>query len=101
MGSQTQAFAPSRAVCGRRSIPPLAAKDESMNKNNNRKAKFVNRYGEEWMLEYDASTGESILKGSDVGWQPCRVVGGHAVGLLLNDEELIWLRAAWAAATMN
>ena len=72
-----------------------------MNKNDKHKAEFVNRYGEEWLFEYDASTGEGILKGSDVGWQPYRVVGGHAVGLLLNDEELTWLRRAWAAATLN
>jgi Uri superfamily endonuclease len=60
---------------------------------------FVNRYGEEWRFEYDSSTGEGILKGSDVNWQPYRVVNGHAVGLLLNEEELAWLKKAWAEAT--
>ena len=61
-------------------------------------SRFLNRFGEEWCFEYDYQTGEGILKGSDVDWQPYRVVNGHAIGLLLNEEELIWLRKAWIDA---
>jgi hypothetical protein len=43
----------------------------------------------------------AVLKGSDVDWQSCRVVAGHAIGLILNYEELLWLRKVWAEATSN
>jgi hypothetical protein len=67
--------------------------------SNRYRAQFTNRYGEAWEFEYDAATGEGTLRGSDVDWQPYRVVGGRAVELILNDEELQWLRKAWAEAT--
>jgi len=46
-------------------------------------------------------TREGTLKGSDVDWQSYRVVAGHAIGLILNNEELLWLRKVWAEATSN
>lgn len=70
-----------------------------MIKRKNYSSKFTNKYGEEWRFEYDSATGEGILKGSDVDWQPYRVVNGHAIGLVLSDEELIWLRKVWLDAT--
>lgn len=60
---------------------------------------FTNKYGEAWYFEYDSVTGTGILKGSDVDWQPYRIINGRASGLLLSDEELIWLRKAWVDAT--
>ena len=60
--------------------------------------RFSNRYGEEWIFEYDPATGTGTLNGSDVDWQPHRVVDGRALGLVLNDEEISWLRRAWADA---
>jgi len=62
-------------------------------------SRFKNRYGEEWEFQYDPAKGEGILRGSDVDWQEYRVVGGLVPGLLLNDEELLWLRRAWSEAT--
>ncbi len=62
-------------------------------------SRFSNRYGEEWVFEFDPTKGEGVLRGSDVGWQEYRVIEGRAPGLILNEEELLWLREAWAAAT--
>ena len=62
-------------------------------------SRFKNRYGEEWEFTYDPATGEGILRGSDVDWQDYRVQDGSVPGLILNDEELLWLRRAWAEAT--
>jgi hypothetical protein len=60
---------------------------------------FTNRYGEQWEFTYDPATGEGVLRGSDVDWQEYAVVEGRAEGLILNDEELLWLRQVWAEAT--
>lgn len=64
-------------------------------------SRFTNGYGEEWLFEYYRFTSEGILSGSDVDWQPYRVVGGLAPGLVLNDEEIQWLRRAWSDATLE
>ena len=58
---------------------------------------FANRYGEEWIFEYDHQTERAIVKGSDVDWQEYVVTNGLAVGLIMDEEELLWLRSAWAA----
>ena len=60
---------------------------------------FTNRYGEEWKFKYDPLKKEGSLRGSDVGWKEYRVVEGQVTGLILNDEEIQWLRKAWAEAT--
>ena len=62
-------------------------------------SRFSNRYGEEWEFQYDYLRGEGVLRGSDVDWQEYHVVGGRVQGLVLNDEEITWLRGAWAEAT--
>jgi len=62
-------------------------------------SRFANRYGEAWIFQYDRDTGEGILRGEDRDWQECRVVEGRAVGLILNEEEIQWLRASWMDAT--
>lgn len=61
--------------------------------------RFTNRCGEEWVFEYDPTKGQGVLRGSDVDWQEYRVIDGRVPGLILNDEETLWLREAWAAAT--
>jgi len=63
------------------------------------KSQFTNQYGEEWEFTYDSLTKEGVLRGSDVGWQEYRVIEGRVPGLILNDEEIRWLRRAWAEAT--
>ena len=63
-------------------------------------SRFTNRYGEKWEFEYDPSTGKGVLRGSDVdGQQEYCVIGGVAPGLILNNEEILWLRKAWTDAT--
>ena len=59
---------------------------------------FTNRYGEAWEFRYDPKKREGVLRGSDIDWQSYRVIGGHAPGLILNDEEIYWLRRAWSEA---
>ena len=61
--------------------------------------RFTNRYGEDWEFTYDSDTGTGILRGSDVDWEEYSVVGGLAQGLILNEEEIAWLRKTWAEAT--
>lgn len=60
---------------------------------------FVNRYGEEWEFEYFPEWKEGMLRGSDVDWQCHPVIGGLAPTLVLNEEEILWLRQAWREAT--
>ena len=62
-------------------------------------SRFTNRFGEEWEFKYDSLKKEGVLRGSDVGWQDYRVVDGRVPGLILNDEEIQWLRKVWAEAT--
>jgi len=62
-------------------------------------SRFTNRYGEEWEFEYDPLKKEGVLRGSDVEWQEYRVIEGRAPRLILNDEEIRWLRKVWAEAT--
>ena len=61
--------------------------------------RFRNRYGEEWVFEYDPSNGQGVLRGSDVDWQQYPVIDGRVSGLILNDEEILWVHEAWASAT--
>ena len=61
-------------------------------------AHFINRYGEKWKFKYDPIKKEGILCGSDVGWREYPVVEGQVPGLILNDEEIRWLRKVWTEA---
>jgi hypothetical protein len=58
-------------------------------------SRFTNRYGQQWEFEYNSCTQEGVLRGSDVDWHEYRVVRGQALGLILNDGEIQWLRKAW------
>ncbi len=72
--------------------------DENVMAKNIYTSEFANRYGEKWTFEYDYAIGKGILKGSDVDWQSYDVVDGRASDLILNNEEMLWLRRAWAEA---
>ncbi len=63
--------------------------------------RFANRYGEEWEFTYDVASKQGILRGSDVDWQAYLVVEGKASGLVLNEEEIHWLRRVWTEATIE
>jgi hypothetical protein len=65
------------------------------------RSQFKNRYGESWQFEYDRTTRQGILCGSDVDWQQYRVVNGRVPELILSGEEIDWLRSAWQQATMG
>jgi len=67
--------------------------------NSHYSSRFTNRYGEEWEFEYDPLKKEGILRGSDVDWQDYCVIEGRVPELILNEEEIQWLRRAWAEAT--
>ena len=62
-------------------------------------SRFANRYGEQWEFEYDPTSGQGVLRGSDVDWQQYRVIAGMVPELILNEEEVLWLRKTWAEAT--
>jgi hypothetical protein len=61
-------------------------------------SQFKNRHGEAWEFEYIPVKGEGVLRGADVNWQEYRVLDGKVPGLILNEEELRWLRTAWEEA---
>ncbi len=63
-------------------------------------SRFTNRYGEAWEFDYYRSKRQGVLRGSDVDGQRYHVIDGHVQGLILNDEEIQWLRRAWAEATL-
>lgn len=56
---------------------------------------------DQWIFTYDRETKRATLQGSDVGWDDITDVlpGGVANGLILSDNERLWLMAAWGAAT--
>jgi hypothetical protein len=58
---------------------------------------FENCHGEQWVFLYDGPTKEALLYGGDCEWKPYPVVDGQ-VGLMLEEDEQLWLRACWSAA---
>lgn len=62
------------------------------------RSQYENEYGELWVFVYDDSANTGILTGSDMDWQNYPVVDGRAIGLLFNEDELVWLRSAWGSA---
>ena len=64
-------------------------------------SRFTNQYGDEWEFEYDYGKRKGLLRGSDVDWRSYVVIDGQARGLILNEEEIQWLRAKWSEATSS
>ena len=61
---------------------------------------FLNSYGEQLIFEYNRETKQATLWHGDAGWDaPYSVVDGQAEDLVLSEDEQLWLRACWAAAT--
>ncbi len=55
---------------------------------------FENRHGEQWIFVCDRKTGESFLRGGDIGWNTRHpVVAGEVGDLNLSDDERSWLSA--------
>lgn len=68
---------------------------------------FQNKYGEQFLFEYDRKAGVGRLRGGDAGWANVYEVvqrgegpsGYVAVpGLVLNPSELAWVTACWVAS---
>jgi hypothetical protein len=62
---------------------------------------FENSYGEQLIFVYDRETDKATLYHGDLGWgNPCPVEeGGKAPSVVLDEAEMLWLRACWLAAT--
>ena len=61
---------------------------------------FENRYGEQALFVYDPDARTGTLYLGDAGWQTGHaVIDGAVPDLVLDEAELLWLRACWQAAT--
>ncbi len=74
--------------------PPIVTDDDT----NIYIGYFENIHGEQWVFTFNRDTGEALLRGGDIGWNNGQsVVDGDVPGLILGDEERMWLRSCWAA----
>ena len=63
---------------------------------------FENTYGDQWIFTFDRTTRCAEVRGGDVGWNTVFVVeNGRVPDLMLNSEELAWLRACWKTAVTD
>ena len=62
---------------------------------------FSNRYGEQFVFEYDYQTKLAALWCGDTGWKSYPVGEDGVKGLLLNKEEQIWVLACLNAVGIN
>jgi hypothetical protein len=61
---------------------------------------FENAYGEQAVFVFDRSARSGKVYLGDAGWESGHVViDGIAPDLVLNEPELLWLRACWQAAS--
>jgi hypothetical protein len=62
---------------------------------------FENGYGEQLVFIYDRESDTATLYHSDLGWEHPRPVeeGGRCPSIVLDQAEMLWLRACWLAAT--
>ena len=60
---------------------------------------YENVHGEQWVFSFDRKSGKTTLRGGDVGWdEVLEVVDGHVSGLILTEDERLWLQACWSAS---
>jgi hypothetical protein len=63
---------------------------------------FENQSGEQALFVYDRGSSQAILYLGDAGWDtPHTVVDGAVPDLVLSENERLWVRACWQAATAN
>ena len=61
---------------------------------------FENSFGEQWIFTLDRESGRAVLRGGDVGWSTeYEVIDGRVAGLILGNDELLWLQACWSGVT--
>ncbi len=63
---------------------------------------FENSHGEQWIFTFDRDSGSATLRGGDVGWnEKFDVANGTAGGLILGQEEQLWLQACLRASQQS
>ncbi len=61
---------------------------------------FQNAHGEQLLFQYDRETRTGTVWHGDAGWDNTHnVVDGAAPSLVLDEAEVLWLKACWLAAT--
>ena len=64
-------------------------------------AYFENAQGEQLIFVYDREANTGTLYHGDLGWEtPRPVVDGTCPTVVLDEAEMLWLRACWMAATV-
>lgn len=57
---------------------------------------FENRHGEQAIYTYDKATKVALVYCADAHWEhPYEVVLGKALGLVLDEQEQLWVRVCW------
>lgn len=62
---------------------------------------YENRFGEQWVFEYDFDKEEGFLWGGDMGWVEERVEEGKCPGTALDEMEAMWLFTCWSTAVSH
>ena len=58
---------------------------------------FENPHGEQWIFTFDRDSGVATLRGGDIGWNEPIEVEDSVGGLVLGQEERLWLQACMSA----
>lgn len=75
--------------------PPIFDGDDS----NKYYGYFENEHGEQSVFVYDFMSKRGTIWSGDAGWdEPYEVVNGIAPGLVLIEDEAIWLMNCWQTA---
>ena len=66
-------------------------------------AYFENALGEQLIFVYDYEADTAMLYHGDLGWEYPQTVeeGGLLPDVVLDDAEMLWLRACWLAAVQS
>jgi hypothetical protein len=56
---------------------------------------FENMFGEVMIFVRESKSPTAMLYHSDMDWEPVVVEGGYAPDIVLNESEMMWLRACW------
>ncbi|TYB96403.1 MAG: hypothetical protein FXF54_03190 [Kosmotoga sp.] len=63
------------------------------------RSNFRNKYGENWIFEFDYEKKYSYITGDDVDYNKFPVYDGIALDLILNKQETKWLKRVWKEST--
>lgn len=62
---------------------------------------FISSEGDEWIFLFHPKTAMASIKGSAVDWESYPVIDGTAFGLVMSQEELVWLSNEWKGAAAS